>query len=164
MENMINPEKLEELRDKKFISEEEYNVQKKHLFEKIVKKTNGRVNPKSGVIYIVLAWFLGTLGLHNFYAGYVLRGTAQLLMTLMAQFFMFIPLLIAAVWAYLDLLLQNKSRNGEYFSGSRKVIFILRTAATIWLALALFSASYVEIPTPLVFDAEQQDFSGLSGL
>ena len=164
MNDVINPEKLAELRDKNIISEDEYETQKKHLFEKIVKKSNGRTNPKSGVIYIVLAWFLGTLGIHNFYAGYVLRGTVQLLMTLTAQFFMFIPLLITAVWAYLDLLLQNKSRNGERLSGSRRGIFILRTAATVWLALALFTASYVEMPTPLIFDAEQQDFSDLNGL
>lgn len=158
MENMINPEKLEELRDKKLISEEEYNAQKKHLFEKIIRKENGRINPKNGIVYVLLAWFLGTLGIHNFYAGYVFRGVVQLLMTLTAQFFMFIPLLITAVWAYLELLLQNKSRDGERLGGSRKVIFVLRTAATIWLALALFTASYVELPTPLILDTEQGDF------
>ena len=38
---------------------------------------------RSRVAYIVLAIFLGTLGIHNVYAGYTGTGLAQLLITLL---------------------------------------------------------------------------------
>ncbi len=37
--------------------------------------------PKSRVAYVLLAVFLGTLGIHNFYAGYTSKGIIQLLIT-----------------------------------------------------------------------------------
>ena len=36
--------------------------------------------PKSRLAYILLAILLGTLGIHNFFAGYTGKGIAQLLM------------------------------------------------------------------------------------
>ncbi len=40
--------------------------------------------PKSRLAYILLAVFLGSLGIHNFYAGYTGRGIAQLLISLLS--------------------------------------------------------------------------------
>lgn len=42
----------------------------------------GYVAPKSKVAAALLAFFLGTLGIHNFYLGYTGRGIAQLALTI----------------------------------------------------------------------------------
>ena len=43
------------------------------------------LNPaKSRVAYILLAVFIGGLGVHNFYAGYTGRGVAQLLISILS--------------------------------------------------------------------------------
>lgn len=50
---------------------------------------------KSRATYIVLAWFLGNFGVHNFYAGYRARAMQQLLLTLFGIIFSFILVIIA---------------------------------------------------------------------
>lgn len=78
---MLDAEKLKELQAKNIICEQEFVEQKHNLFNRIMRHEN---NPKAknGIIYILLAWFVGTIGLHNFYAGYYWRGTVQLFLTL----------------------------------------------------------------------------------
>lgn len=155
MDNLVNLEKLAELRDKGIINEAEYEEQKRILFAKTLRETGERKNPKSGVIYIVLAWFLGTIGIHNFYAGYAVRGLVQLFLTLLSPLFLFIPLIMTALWAFVELLFQNKSRGGQRFSGSRKLIWILRIAAVIWFATAIYSATFVQMDMPIVMTSEE---------
>ena len=53
--------------------------------------------PKSRLAYILLALFLGGLGVHNFYAGYTGRGVAQLLLTILLIWTIVVPL---AVWIW----------------------------------------------------------------
>ena len=43
------------------------------------------VEQKSAIIAALLAFFLGTLGIHNFYLGYTNRAVTQLLLTLVAS-------------------------------------------------------------------------------
>ena len=64
---MLDAEKLKELQAKNIICEQEFVEQKHNLFNRIMRHEN---NPKAknGIIYILLAWFVGTIGLHNFYA------------------------------------------------------------------------------------------------
>lgn len=155
MDNLINLEKLTEFRDKGMISEAEYEEQKRILFAKSLRETGDRVNPKSGVIYILLAWFLGTIGIHNFYAGYVARGMVQLFLTLLSPLFLFIPLIVTAVWAFAELLFQNKSRDGKRFSGSRKLIWGLRIGAVIWFVTAIYSATLVQMDMPIEMPTEE---------
>ena len=102
---MLDAEKLKELQAKNIICEQEFVEQKHNLFNRIMRHEN---NPKAknGIIYILLAWFVGTIGLHNFYAGYYWRGTVQLFLTLVSWLFMFIPLLFVAIWVLLELLLS----------------------------------------------------------
>lgn len=149
MNDIINAEKLAELRDKGIISEAEFDEQKRILFAKALKESGQRSNPKSGVVYILLAWFLGTIGIHNFYAGYVGRGAVQLILTLTSPLFMFLPLIVTALWAFAELLFQNKSRNGERFSGRRGIIRGLRAAAVLWFAFSLYQASLVKFDMPI---------------
>lgn len=56
-------------------------------------------SPKQRVAYILLAVFLGWLGIHNFYAGYNGRGLAQLLISVLTFFtFSF----VSWIWAIVE--------------------------------------------------------------
>ena len=59
-------------------------------------------NSKSRISYILLGIFLGVLGVHNFYAGYFGRGTAQLLITLFLGWLV-IPLFIVWIWCIVEI-------------------------------------------------------------
>lgn len=144
MDDFADFEKLEKLQRQGKLSAEEFAEQEQILFRRAMRQSGEHANPKSGVIYILLAWLLGTIGIHNFYAGYVGRAIVQLLLTLAAPLFLFVPLIVTALWAFVELLFQNKSRGGRRFSGSRKVIWALRIAAVVWFVAALASAVFVE--------------------
>ncbi len=146
---MLNAEQLQQLRDADKIDDATLEKQKKRLADKVL---HGLPAPKqkNGVIYVVLAFFLGTTGLHNFYAGYWGRGLAQLCLTLIAPWFLYIPLLFVSVWVLLELLFVSKSAHEIPFGGSRKTIIILRSAAILLLA---FSFSYSSLIT------EEADFT-----
>ena len=70
---------------------------------------------KSRLVYILLAIFLGCLGLHNFYANYKKRGITQLLLTVFLGWTGFI-LGILAVWIFIEIIITNKDGNGKPFS------------------------------------------------
>lgn len=139
---MLDAGKLKELQSRQILSEDDYLDEKKRLAKKILRRSDAPA-AKSGVIYILLAWFLGTIGVHNFYAGYFWRGGIQLILTLTSWFFMFIPLLFVAIWAFLELMLVNKSADGITFKGRRSFIWGLRIAALLWLASALYYSDIV---------------------
>ena len=132
---MLDVNKLKEVAHKIHLSEEEFVAEKKRLVAKILHK-NEPQNPKSGIIYIILAFFLGTTGIHNFYAGYWGRGLSQLCLTIISPWFLYIPLLFVAMWALLELLFVNKSSQGIAFKGNRTVIGGLRILSVVLLALA----------------------------
>jgi len=54
--------------------------------------------PKTRLAYILLALFLGGLGIHNFYAGYTGKGVAQLLLTLFLWWTIIVPI---GVWIWI---------------------------------------------------------------
>lgn len=139
---MLDVNKLKEVAHKIHMSEEEFVAEKKRLAAKILHLNEPR-KPKNGIIYIVLAFFLGTTGIHNFYAGYWGRGLSQLCLSLIAPWFLYIPLLFVAIWVLLELLFVNKSAAHIVFSGSRKVIVVLRIISIIILALAFSNTSMV---------------------
>jgi TM2 domain-containing membrane protein YozV len=62
---------------------------------------------KSRVAYRLLGFFLGGLGVHNFYAGYVRRGIAQLLISL-ATCWLFLPLIGVWIWALIEIFTVKK--------------------------------------------------------
>ena len=154
MDEFVNFEKLEILQKQGKLSPEEFAEQKQILFKRAMRESGEHANPKSGVIYILLAWFLGTIGIHNFYAGYAGRAVIQLLLTLSAPLFLFVPLIVTALWAFLELLFQNTSRGGRKFSGSRKVIWMLRIGAVAWFVAALASAVFVDFNLPVELPEE----------
>lgn len=135
---MLDAQKLREMKDKHIISEEELVKHKHHLAAKIIEK-NKDLSHINGIVYIVLAFFLGTLGVHNFYAKYWKRGVIQLFLTLIAQFAMYIPLLFTSLWAELELLFVNRDSKGGIFKGSRKIIWSLRVVSVVVLVWSLMS-------------------------
>ena len=73
--------------------------------------------PKSRLAYILLALFLGTLGVHNFYAGRTGAGVAQLLITLFSFPLMcagigFATIFIPVVWSIVEIVAIDRDGDG----------------------------------------------------
>jgi len=64
--------------------------------------------PKQWIVAVLLAFFLGTLGIHNFYLGYTTKGIIQLVLTLT-----FIGLIVSGIWAFIDFIMLIM-RSGDY--------------------------------------------------
>ncbi len=71
--------------------------------ETLIKKINKLTNGKSMLVYLILAWFLGILGGHRFYAGKTGSAIAMLLMSTIGFIFI-IPIFISAIWALVDII------------------------------------------------------------
>jgi TM2 domain-containing membrane protein YozV len=67
---------------------------------------------KDRVAYVLLAIFLGSYGIHNFYAGYTTRGLIQLLVTLLTCFIGGIPMWI---WAIVEACTVEQDAHGVRF-------------------------------------------------
>lgn len=67
--------------------------------------------PKSRMVYILLAIFLGSLGIHNFYAGYIKKAVMQLILTLLV-----ITSPITFIWWIIDIITVTKDSDGENFT------------------------------------------------
>ncbi len=68
--------------------------------------------PKSRLAYILLAVFLGALGIHNFYAGYTGKGIAQLLLTLLSAGLLGF---IVFIWVIVEICTVTEDANGVSF-------------------------------------------------
>ena len=64
--------------------------------------------PKQWIVAVLLAFFLGTLGIHNFYLGYTTKGIIQLVLTLT-----FIGIIVSGIWAFIDFIMLIM-RSGDY--------------------------------------------------
>ncbi len=67
---------------------------------------------QSRVGYVLLGFLLGEIGLHNFYAGYVGRGVAQLLITVLSLGFL---CWISWIWALIEIVVVSKNAKGIPF-------------------------------------------------
>lgn len=72
-------------------------------------------NQKSRLTYILLGFFLGALGIHNFYAGYTGRAVAQLLLTLFTGWLLF-PLIAIGIWVLIEICITKQDAHGLSFS------------------------------------------------
>jgi TM2 domain-containing membrane protein YozV len=68
--------------------------------QKIIDFVNPLTGDKSFAVTIVLWWFLGGLGIHNFYLGYTKRATTELLLCLFS--WLVIPAIILLVMWVID--------------------------------------------------------------
>lgn len=73
----------------------------------------------SRVVYILLAIFLGGLGIHNFVAGYTTRGVVQLVIWVVSALLIFctfglsaIGMLAVFVWTIVEIVVVDKDVNG----------------------------------------------------
>ncbi|RNE48298.1 TM2 domain-containing protein [Corynebacterium alimapuense] len=68
---------------------------------------HGIVDQKSWVVAALLAFFFGTLGVHNFYLGYTSKGAIQLALTVIGWITAilligFVFLAVVGIWAFID--------------------------------------------------------------
>ena len=56
--------------------------------------------PKQWMVAVILAFFLGTLGVHNFYLGYTTKGIIQLVLTITV-----IGIFVSGPWALIDFIM-----------------------------------------------------------
>lgn len=64
--------------------------------------------PKQWIVAVLLAFFLGTLGIHNFYLGYTTKGVIQLVLTITV-----IGIFVSGPWALIDFIMLIM-RSGSY--------------------------------------------------
>lgn len=80
---------------------------------------------KSKVVAAVLAFFLGTWGIHNFYLGYNLKGFLQLGLTLLGYITAiiligFVIMFVVLVWAFIEFILILIG-GGSYSRDARRI-------------------------------------------
>ena len=64
--------------------------------------------PKQWIVALLLAFFLGALGIHNFYLGYTGKGIIQLILTITV-----ICAPVSAIWALIEFIMIL-ARSGDY--------------------------------------------------
>ncbi|MDR2902580.1 MAG: TM2 domain-containing protein, partial [Lactobacillales bacterium] len=70
---------------------------------------------KSQTVYLLLAFFLGFFGIHNFYAGYIGRGVTQLLFALFGWMSLGILWIVNIIWVGINIFSINKDATGTPF-------------------------------------------------
>ena len=68
----------------------------------------GTAPPKQWLVAALLAFFLGALGIHNFYLGYTAKGIIQLVLTITV-----IGAFISVIWAFIEFIMII-ARSGSY--------------------------------------------------
>ncbi len=68
--------------------------------------------PKTRVLFVLLGIFLGSIGVHNFYAGYTKKGAIQLCLTLLTCFY---GAAVSWPWAIVEICVINKDAEGNQF-------------------------------------------------
>ena len=67
--------------------------------------------PKSRTSYILLAFFLGGLGIHNFYSGHKKHGIIKLVM-----FFLCVGFFVNPIWSIIEMITVTKDADGVNFN------------------------------------------------
>jgi TM2 domain-containing membrane protein YozV len=70
------------------------------------------IQRRSRLTYVLLGVLLGAFGGHNFYAGYIKRAVAQLLITVLSCFFL---ALVSWIWAIVEVCMVNQDDDGVAF-------------------------------------------------
>ena len=122
-----------------------------------------QINQKSSTIYLLLAFFFGYLGLHNFYAGFIKTGLTQLILSIFSAYliasfspYLFIGLLIYLFiwfWIFFEICFVYKDGNKKQMTPSpilRAVLIIIDTLNMIFFMVWAFMGTY-EIATNRFF-------------
>lgn len=75
-------------------------------------------NPNLGarklrVVYVLLGFFFGAIGLHNFYAGYQCRAVVQILISVLS---FGILAILSWIWAVVEIIMINEDGTGRPFA------------------------------------------------
>lgn len=109
------------------------------------------VSPRNRILYVLLAFFLGCFGIHNFYAGRLASGLIQLLLTL---FSCGLGALLVVFWVIGDILFVTSDGEGRKMEGSRIVSTIF---ALLLLGLSvLFLLFSIGVAVPVARVLQQQ--------
>ena len=111
MVDFDNLEELKALRARGAVDDRQYEPLRRRLARRIISDRREAAFSKSGAVYIVLAFFTGAIGLHNFYAGYTVTGLIQLVLTCTG---IAVPFVI--IWIIADILFTTKDGAGQPFS------------------------------------------------
>ena len=68
--------------------------------------------PKDKTTFLVLGILLGSLGIHNFYAGYMAKGIVQLCISVLSCGFLAV---VSSIWGIIDALTVDKDASGVPF-------------------------------------------------
>jgi|GEM_PF-1506762 TM2 domain-containing membrane protein YozV/DNA-directed RNA polymerase subunit RPC12/RpoP len=73
--------------------------------------------PRIRTVYVLLGLFLGYLGIHNFYGGYIIEGCLQILASLLLLFmpasdFKLLCLIVMAAWILGNIFFRKKDSRG----------------------------------------------------
>ena len=71
--------------------------------------------PKSRLVYVLLALFFGGFGVHNFYAGRTGAAIGQLLLSLFL-FWLIVPIIVVGIWVLIEMIVVTKDGNGVPFN------------------------------------------------
>lgn len=89
---------------------------------------------KSRTIYVILAFFFGGLGIHNFYAGRTGCGIAQLLITLLSCGFLSG---IVWIWVLIEMFVVTRDGKGVPMRGGALLLAVI--LVIVWLILAILA-------------------------
>lgn len=128
-----NLEELKALKARGVLSEEQFEQYKNLAARRILRDRKEEVRSKNAFIYMILAYFGGTLGLHNFYIGHYKRGFIQLFLSLISFYMLYIPLLFVAFWVLAEFLFVNHSANGMPLKGNKAAIWLWRLVGLVFL-------------------------------
>ena len=67
---------------------------------------------KIRAVYVVLGFFLGAIGVHNYYAGYKWRAATQLLITVVSLGYL---LIVAWIWAIVEIIIVDHDAHDRLF-------------------------------------------------
>ena len=132
--------KLYDLKVKGLISDSEFEATKQKILNTTLKQIQTTVigtTEKSRLIYVVLAFFLGMLGIHNFYADRTGRAVAQLLITLLL-WWLFIPLIAVWIWVLVDVLTVKTDGNNKPMQPTSPIVIGIIFFLLLFPAFSLF--------------------------
>ena len=77
--------------------------------------THGYSNQKSRITYVLLAFFLGYLGIHNFYSGHILSGIFKLLLSFLGFFTFGLTFLLSFIIQIIEMCTVTQDSRGIPF-------------------------------------------------
>lgn len=94
-------------------SEVDFEVSDDGSAKDIIALSGGAAEEKSRTAYVLLAIFVGPIGIHNFYAGYKGKGVVQLLISVLSLGFL---ALFVWIWNIVEAINVKQDAEGNYFT------------------------------------------------